>query len=246
MNKKAFTIVELVIVISILVILSAIWFVSFSSYLWGARDTQRKADLVQIKSALKNYKLKNNTLPEPGTNFNINYGTSVLVKQWVIDNSVNLTSMDTLVQDPKTDNYYSYSKTKNSDEFQLAATLENGENQIALLLWDYQTISKNILPTIVVASSANIDIKLATNKDKFVFDGQGQNLVYQINWSGIKANWLDISSEVSRSNFWSRTDLRNCDEILNSWRKLDWITTYQIVNNSWSIEDIDCATQWSN
>ena len=50
MNKKWFTLVELVVVMSILVILSSISFITYSRYLSQARDSQRIADLVHKTS----------------------------------------------------------------------------------------------------------------------------------------------------------------------------------------------------
>ena len=63
-QKKAFTIVELIVVITILAILSTIWFVSFSSHLMWTRDTNRLSQLSTIHEWLEVYGAKN-TLPQP-------------------------------------------------------------------------------------------------------------------------------------------------------------------------------------
>jgi len=51
-NKQAFTLVELIVVVTILAILSAIGFVSYSSYLTGVRDTNRVAQLDSMHGAM--------------------------------------------------------------------------------------------------------------------------------------------------------------------------------------------------
>jgi prepilin-type N-terminal cleavage/methylation domain-containing protein len=62
-HKKTagFTIVELMVVVSVIVILAGIVLVAYPAYLTATRDNARKSDLQQIASSLKAYALKNNT-----------------------------------------------------------------------------------------------------------------------------------------------------------------------------------------
>lgn len=53
--KRAFTLIELLIVIAIIGILATIVSVNYPSYIKRARDTQRKSDLKQYQVALENY-----------------------------------------------------------------------------------------------------------------------------------------------------------------------------------------------
>jgi len=57
-QKKAFTLVELVVVIMILVILIAVAFISFSKSGSDARDAVRTEDLSKIHTALETYNSK--------------------------------------------------------------------------------------------------------------------------------------------------------------------------------------------
>jgi type II secretory pathway pseudopilin PulG len=60
-KTTGFTIVELMVVVSVIIILAGIVLVAYPAYLTATRDNARKSDLQQIASSLKAYALKNNT-----------------------------------------------------------------------------------------------------------------------------------------------------------------------------------------
>ena len=60
-----FTLVELIVVITILVILGTIGFVQLGGFAGGARDSSRVADLVNIQKALDIAYVKNSRYPNP-------------------------------------------------------------------------------------------------------------------------------------------------------------------------------------
>jgi prepilin-type N-terminal cleavage/methylation domain-containing protein len=61
--KRAFTLVELIIVISIVALLSTIGITTYSSVQKDARNIRRKSDLKEMKTALEAYKAKNGNYP---------------------------------------------------------------------------------------------------------------------------------------------------------------------------------------
>lgn len=67
-TKKAFTLIEMLIVIVIIGILAAALVPRLVSVQGRARDTKRKADLQQIGSALAIYKTDNSTFPTASGN----------------------------------------------------------------------------------------------------------------------------------------------------------------------------------
>jgi prepilin-type N-terminal cleavage/methylation domain-containing protein len=57
-SRKGFTLPELIVVVTILVILSGAAFVSYSNFTIDARDSARKSDMGSLKVALQSAKLK--------------------------------------------------------------------------------------------------------------------------------------------------------------------------------------------
>lgn len=63
MQKKGFTIIELIVVIAIIAILAAVVMVNVTGYIAKSRDTRRKADLHNIAIALDMYFANNGHYP---------------------------------------------------------------------------------------------------------------------------------------------------------------------------------------
>ena len=66
-NKKGFTLIEILINLTLIGILSAFMFANFST-IKKARDTRRKADLKQIEKALEQYRSDNGIYPSNPVN----------------------------------------------------------------------------------------------------------------------------------------------------------------------------------
>gem|GEM_PF-5732274 len=64
-NKKAFTLVELLISITILIVLSVVSYNSYMSVVEKSERVKTKANLSQMKNSLIIYKENNSTLPNP-------------------------------------------------------------------------------------------------------------------------------------------------------------------------------------
>ena len=70
-TRKAFTLIELVVAITIVVILSAIGFVSYDSSVADTRDSRRINDMEGLKIGLKSHKQKEGNYPLPVNPFTI-------------------------------------------------------------------------------------------------------------------------------------------------------------------------------
>lgn len=80
-NKKAFTFVELIVVLVIITILSTIWYVVYESYLSTGRDTVKIAKLKDIYTSAWVYALKSR-IPFPENKVDISASGSVFAYQW--------------------------------------------------------------------------------------------------------------------------------------------------------------------
>lgn len=116
-SKGGFTLIELLVAISIIAIVFGIIITSAGAIQKAGRDTQRKADLRSLQSALQNYYVDNNTYP-------VSLTPLTSPKPYISKIPV----------DPSSSNYC-YAKFKNSSEaacgtadchyYKLCANLEN-------------------------------------------------------------------------------------------------------------------------
>ena len=116
--KKGFTLIELLVVIAIIGILAGLTLVSYTGARKQTRDTQRKSDLGQYRTALEAYSAANDGLyPE----FDGSFDT---ISTGVCDDYLYDNFMSDCLEDPKGTNLYKYQS--DSLEYILWATLETG------------------------------------------------------------------------------------------------------------------------
>jgi len=127
-KKSAFTLVELIVVITILAILWTIAFISLQWYSRDARDATRTADLWNIKTSLELFSLKTWKYPSPDNFSTITYSgwTEDVWYQWVVWDIVttNLKSLNEKPLDPLTNDPYTYSVTNSYKEYEVLALYE--------------------------------------------------------------------------------------------------------------------------
>ena len=262
-QKKAFTFTELIVSTVIVVLLSSIWFYSYVWYLSEARDWERRADMWVLESALKVYKQNRWAFPLPWDYYNItnNSETNIIAYQWEMNKNVALSNLDKLPFDPFTKWYYTYSTTKTRQEFQVAMSLENWDFPIALVNWNFKTVSPNIVPSIVLAiatgSLNTIEIHdwvtnawwvWTDNRQKFILD-QWENLPYSLGspFEPVYAyEWVDLWTDVISTwkvDLWVNSDFRTCDEINDSWKYIhdSWTEDYSIRQADWSLTNTWCT-----
>lgn len=118
-NKKAFTLVELIVVITILAILWTIAFISFEWYGKSARDSVRIWDMWKIYSSLELFHLDAWKYPETTDWYTITYTWSEVWTQgkfWEITFN-NVEKLDKIPNDPLNWVEYIYSVTNNRQEY---------------------------------------------------------------------------------------------------------------------------------
>ncbi len=142
---KAFTLVELIVVITILAILWTIAFISLSWYSADARDSSRISDISSIKSSLELFQLDAGKYPNPTEGVNILYSGSVVWNQWTFGETVftNTDKLNKIPTDPLSDKEYTYSVINTKNEYEIWWMVEGeimalNPSQPSLKLWKEQ------------------------------------------------------------------------------------------------------------
>ncbi|MCP4523232.1 MAG: prepilin-type N-terminal cleavage/methylation domain-containing protein [Candidatus Gracilibacteria bacterium] len=125
-NKVAFTLVELIVVVSIVAILSAVGFVAYSGYLSGVRDTNRITQLSGIVEGLQVYKAKGDgTLPLPESNVElVHSGTFIGYQGFAGENVLTQIEYSGNGVDPDDGSYFVYSLHDYGQNFGLLSFME--------------------------------------------------------------------------------------------------------------------------
>ena len=123
-QQKAFTLIELIVAITILIILSTIWFIWYGSQLPIIRDANRISNLAGISEWLEIYRTKYN-LPMAENSIEIQSNGTLVAYQWYVwENILSAIDFTDTWKDPRNDMYYSYYLTVNKTYFQLMWFLE--------------------------------------------------------------------------------------------------------------------------
>lgn len=119
MNRKGFTLLEILIAVGIVMIVAGSQFLSFSSSQKLSRDQRRKADIELMRSALEQYRSQNNDYPS-----SLTFSCTSVNSLQDTNSNVFLTAIP---KDPACSGgfTYYYSRLGNSD-YTLGTFLENG------------------------------------------------------------------------------------------------------------------------
>ncbi len=149
MNKKAFSFIELIIVVSILSLLGIIAYSANNTVKQNTINTRITADLDTIKNSLVSYKADNEVLPVPSGNLN-NFKADSSYSHEGIDEGAFWTfgkiTEETLPKkyfsgnliDSRTKSYYSYGITSDKQFFDVAGVVSKEDYFIAALSGNYR------------------------------------------------------------------------------------------------------------
>ncbi|ATU05611.1 hypothetical protein BKN14_04155 [Candidatus Gracilibacteria bacterium HOT-871] len=135
-KKKAFTLVELIIVITILAVLAAIAFLNLNGYTGDARDSVRVSDLKNIQKTMELSLGEGNLLPIPDElkteKIELQELPGVKWQEGLFgDESIKeLRDLSQVPLDPKTKSKYRYLVSENRQNYYLEVELENGSKYI--------------------------------------------------------------------------------------------------------------------
>lgn len=129
MDKKGFTLVEILVVVTIVSILWTIAFVSFSHYSASARDAVRKTDIANIHKGLEMYQLEAIRVPLPENKVDITADAQVVRYQgfaWatVLERAKIWKIWQWGARDPMSFDYYSYIVDTSQTKFEIVGFIE--------------------------------------------------------------------------------------------------------------------------
>ncbi len=136
MNKKAFSFVEIIISISILVVLAIVATTATSNIKNNSNNSRVIADLATIKNGFISYSNEGATLADPQGNKNFytqdwSYAHDRSEAFWVYwkvtENTIENRYLNIVPLDPRTNQYYSYWVAIDSNQFEVAWVLFNEE-----------------------------------------------------------------------------------------------------------------------
>ncbi len=117
--KKAFTLVEILVVVTIISMLASLAAISYSQFVKQSRDAKRKTDVEQIRAAIELYRNFNSAYPATLT-----FGTGD-----VSDGSA--TYLSKIANDPVTGYTYYYQSLSSNQDYLLCVNLENGGTAVS-------------------------------------------------------------------------------------------------------------------
>lgn len=234
-RNEGFTLVELIVVITILAILWTIWFISLQWFARETRDSARVSDLKSIEKVITLYQLREWSLPTPGSSNVITYKWTKVWEQWIFSDDTRRLlwtqwQISATPVDPLTWKEYFYSISNNQMliwwifEWSLTAlnnwiwtqTYAAGTKLNSIVKWTYNWVTTKVstgwidyilaLPSIITSSTWTVLEEIITNK-QLVFNGY-QNLGSNYNWTEYDVNWwFDFAPNMLEVWSWSIYDL---------------------------------------
>ena len=134
-QKNAFTLVELIVVITILAILWTIAFISLQWFARDARDSQRLNDVRAIEKKFSVLRTEWNKLPQPDEAITITASGTVISYQWKVWSWVLRNIQQAWeIFDPILNEPYTYSVNENRTKYQMLVYYENSESIAQIIL----------------------------------------------------------------------------------------------------------------
>ncbi len=220
-----FTLVELIVVITILVILGTIGFLSVGDYTSLSRDAQRVSNISALSKWLEVFFASNNTYPLPDSAIQITNNSSPFLYQWVAGNRVSSVAKVTWTNlfDPVDKTLFSYSTTADQKKYELLTFLEKplsleapvdtlfmstayalvGTTLNPITKWhEIWILIENTTLIPVDRNGANIEISTSTGSYRAIL-----NNTNSIEWSGAKLMGLPFIQKLKKydsslSGYW--------------------------------------------
>lgn len=240
MNNKAFTLVELIVVITILAILATLWFISFQWYVVSSRDTVRVSDIKSIEKSLWLYALKESTFLEPVESVTFTSSWVSMSQQWILDEET-LWKLGVFwnLNDPLTEEFYRYAINPQKNKYQILGLFE--QNNVSVFSQSYASTDK--YPRLFwdevgfifesdnpfVTPENNIDIFDESNQLDIMVNND--SISYDVTWSGIIKKLSPVLNH-----------MRSCKTLYDLWNVRS-TGLYKIVSQDGNIQEEFCEME---
>ncbi len=236
-NNFWFTLVELIVVITILAILWTIAFISLQWYSAQARDSRRVSDIQNIKKSLELFSLNSWKYPEPDDYFTIKYWGQDLRYQWTVWEQVSTNLSRNLNEkpiDPLTESEYVYSRTYVWTEYEVLSIYESD-----LIVTSPQPFStgEGARPLVVFSSyAANSNYSKINGNYNGVYVKAG---TYYLPTPSI-INALNVDLDLEATTNWLESQIITWwdNNIANAWNEAStwWLTWMSIEIFTWILD----------
>lgn len=231
-NKKAFSFVELIVVISVLIILSLIWYTVLNSSKKNTYNTKIKADIQTIQNSLFEMLEETKVLPQPGWNNNYFTIESAYSHSWSVDSfwvygsitedTIAKKYLDIVPIDPISNHYYSYWKTLDNKYFEIASVVRTDEKIETFIEWNYPW---EYWPISLIREYDGPFFITDKNTSHFPYNPSEHIIsatLWEINWTEIYINNVQVTvAEKTILRKWDVIETRNASSNVNIYFS-DW------------------------
>lgn len=218
-NKNAFTLVELIIVITILAVLATIWFISFQNYTKDARDWNRLATVANVQKWLDTYATQSTKYPEPNWKvLSWSLNNQELTRVWMIwEEIAKIIKINWKTTDPLTWNNYLYWVSADNKYYQIAMILENLNSNNNIVSNTYANNSSYKAKVVW-----NYNYPLKYNWKIWTLP----SLLFTWNWWDLSSNWIHF--------------------IINNWSNLPYSLNWTSNNNTQTTQEVLKQLTWTS
>ena len=212
LKHKAFTLVELIVVITILAILWTIAFISLQWHSQSARNSTRISDIKSLEKMFSFYELRESTYPTPSNGEEITYSWAKVWTQWTFWEETRVSiwprwNISNVPVDPLTWAEYTYSLLNTWAEYQVAWVLEwweatnlnltntsyaNWAFGTTFVRWNYNRQMAKVytwstsyvlaIPTIIRWTTTDTDVVDIVRDNKLTYNGS-RGLPWSYDWA---------------------------------------------------------------
>jgi len=236
--KYGFTLVELIVVITILAILWTIAFISLQWYSSQSRDAVRISDIYIMNAWLKLFNMESWKYPLPSGWTAITYSWAIVWTQWYFWEEVtkNVDKLNKVPTDPITNKMYVYSTTDSRNEYQIACAME----------WDEISLVNSVL-----SAEKTARLKISWTYNWKVLKVSTWSTSYVLAIPSIIANSWTTLENIVANKLLAYNWYKNLPFQYAKSYKIDWETGLTLVNSwslivfSWSISVLsDSTNSW--